>query len=338
MELKGIGRLAGDRGGPGAGGRARGGARLPPARCPPEAVEAEVRAPAAGGGAPPASSSRPSGTRLSREVGVPHAYIFDAHLLMLEDPLLLDRRAGRSSGRSTSTPSGRCARCPSSCTGCSTGSSDAYLRERAHRPRRRAGPHPAEPGRAPGTRRRCPGCPGSFVVVADDLHAVGGGGAGLGARAGASPPTPARATYHTVDPGPLVRRPGGGGAGRRHPADPAGRAGGGGRLARPAWWSSPRRPMLAGFREAQERDRAEEVRLQSMRALPAVTARRRAAIACAPTSEFPDEAATRGCARRGGHRPLPLGVPAGALAASGRARSGRSRSTGGCWSRCGRTR
>jgi phosphotransferase system enzyme I (PtsI) len=29
--------------------------------------------------------------RLSREVGMPHAYIFDAHLLMLEDPLLLGR-------------------------------------------------------------------------------------------------------------------------------------------------------------------------------------------------------------------------------------------------------
>jgi phosphotransferase system enzyme I (PtsI) len=29
--------------------------------------------------------------RLSREVGVPHAYIFDAHLLILDDPLVLDR-------------------------------------------------------------------------------------------------------------------------------------------------------------------------------------------------------------------------------------------------------
>lgn len=29
--------------------------------------------------------------RLSREVGAPHAYIFDAHLLMLRDPLLRDR-------------------------------------------------------------------------------------------------------------------------------------------------------------------------------------------------------------------------------------------------------
>jgi phosphotransferase system enzyme I (PtsI) len=31
--------------------------------------------------------------RLSREVGAPHAYIFDAHLLMLEDPLLRERSA-----------------------------------------------------------------------------------------------------------------------------------------------------------------------------------------------------------------------------------------------------
>jgi phosphotransferase system enzyme I (PtsI) len=32
--------------------------------------------------------------RLSAEVGVPHAYIFDAQLLMLEDPLLVDRSVG----------------------------------------------------------------------------------------------------------------------------------------------------------------------------------------------------------------------------------------------------
>ncbi len=31
--------------------------------------------------------------RLSREVGAPHAYIFDAHLLMLEDPMLRERAA-----------------------------------------------------------------------------------------------------------------------------------------------------------------------------------------------------------------------------------------------------
>jgi len=31
--------------------------------------------------------------RLSREVGAPHAYIFDAHLLMLDDPLLRRRAA-----------------------------------------------------------------------------------------------------------------------------------------------------------------------------------------------------------------------------------------------------
>jgi phosphotransferase system enzyme I (PtsI) len=32
--------------------------------------------------------------RLSREAGVPHAYIFEAHLLMLDDPLLLGRTLG----------------------------------------------------------------------------------------------------------------------------------------------------------------------------------------------------------------------------------------------------
>ena len=30
---------------------------------------------------------------MAREVGRPHAYIFDAHLLMLDDPLLVERAA-----------------------------------------------------------------------------------------------------------------------------------------------------------------------------------------------------------------------------------------------------
>jgi phosphotransferase system enzyme I (PtsI) len=36
--------------------------------------------------------------RLSREVGAPHAYIFDAHLLMLDDPLLRERALGAVRG------------------------------------------------------------------------------------------------------------------------------------------------------------------------------------------------------------------------------------------------
>jgi phosphotransferase system enzyme I (PtsI) len=57
---------------------------------PPEDIEAEVvrltRAIEASAGQLQAIKDR-----MSREVGVPHAYIFDAHLLMLEDPLLRDR-------------------------------------------------------------------------------------------------------------------------------------------------------------------------------------------------------------------------------------------------------
>ena len=57
---------------------------------PPEDVEAEVvrltRAIEAS-----ARQLQAIKDRMSREVGVPHAYIFDAHLLMLEDPLLRDR-------------------------------------------------------------------------------------------------------------------------------------------------------------------------------------------------------------------------------------------------------
>src|SRR6185436_5440580 len=57
---------------------------------PPEEVESEVQRLTA---AVTASRGQLQSIkdRLSREVGVPHAYIFDAHLLMLEDPLLLDR-------------------------------------------------------------------------------------------------------------------------------------------------------------------------------------------------------------------------------------------------------
>jgi len=59
---------------------------------PPDRVEAEVLRLEA---AFDASREQLSGIkeRLSREVGAPHAYIFDAHLLMLEDPLLRERAA-----------------------------------------------------------------------------------------------------------------------------------------------------------------------------------------------------------------------------------------------------
>ncbi len=59
---------------------------------PPERIEAEVLRLE---GAIEASREQLRGIkeRLSREVGAPHAYIFDAHLLMLDDPLLRERAA-----------------------------------------------------------------------------------------------------------------------------------------------------------------------------------------------------------------------------------------------------
>ncbi len=57
---------------------------------PPEAVEGEVQR-LSQAVAESRTQLQAIKDRLSREVGALHAYIFDAHLLMLEDPLLLDR-------------------------------------------------------------------------------------------------------------------------------------------------------------------------------------------------------------------------------------------------------
>ena len=106
--------------------------------------------------------------RLSREVGVPHAYIFDAHLLMLEDPLLLRPRGGRD-------PRGARERGVGAAHGLRAAPRPLRRVHRRlpagaqHRPRRRAGPHPAQPGGGRPTRPPSRGCPGTFVLVAADL-------------------------------------------------------------------------------------------------------------------------------------------------------------------------
>ena len=190
---------------------------------------------------------------------------------------------------------------------------DAYLRERTHRPRRRARPHPAEPGRGDATRPPWRGCPGSFVLVAADL--TPSEAAELDWERVLAVVTDAgSATYHTailarslgvpavvglrdatrrIPPGALVvvdgtRGRGGGGAGgaraRQLPRGPGARAARGG--------------APAGARGA----------------LPAVT---RDGVRVAPAGErgVPREAATARALRGRGHRPLPLRVPAGPRAA-----------------------
>ena len=84
--------LAGHRGGPRPRHRAALGADLPHARAPGRGGR-RGRAPAAGGGARRASSSWPSGSASRGRSARPHGYIFDAHLLMLDDPLLVERTA-----------------------------------------------------------------------------------------------------------------------------------------------------------------------------------------------------------------------------------------------------
>ena len=85
--------------------------------------------------------------RVARELGLPHGYIFDAHLLMLDDPLLVERTA--EVVRSDRVNAEWALRTVSEqLRGLFDGLSDAYLRERRDRPRRRPGPHPAEPQRS----------------------------------------------------------------------------------------------------------------------------------------------------------------------------------------------
>ena len=102
---------------------------------------------------------------------MPHAYIFDAHLLMLEDPLLLDRAVGGRSATSTSTRSGRCARCPSSCTPSSTQFSDDYLRERSTDLDDVLGRIQLNLRGRGGRALASPRLPGRFVLVAGGPHA-----------------------------------------------------------------------------------------------------------------------------------------------------------------------
>lgn len=68
--------------------------------------------------------------RLSREVGAPHAYIFDAHLLMLEDPLLRDR-AGEIVRKEAVNAEWALRTVSESLHALFSQFSDAYLRERS---------------------------------------------------------------------------------------------------------------------------------------------------------------------------------------------------------------
>ncbi len=225
--------------------------------------------------------------RLSREVGMPHAYIFDAHLLMLDDPLLLDRV--RSMIREERVNAEWALRTVSDQLHALFAQfTDAYLRERSTDLDDVLGRIQLNLGGsadAPSLQH----LPGSFVLVAEGLTPSEAAELDW-QRVLAVVTDVGSSTYHTaiiarslgipavvglkdatrrIPPGSLVVVDGGQG---EVVVDPSG-------------------PTLAGFRAVQEEYRQEEARLQGTRALAAVTLDG-VAVRLQANVEFPEEAAT----------------------------------------------
>ena len=225
--------------------------------------------------------------RVSREVGRPHGYIFDAQLLMLDDPLLVERAADVV--RADHVNAEWALRTVSEqLRELFEALSDAYLRERRtdlDDVQGRILLNLSGAGDAPSLSR----LPGSFVVVADDL--LPSEAAELDwERVLAVATDQGSPTHHTsilarslgipavvglvsasreVPPGALVVVDG----------------------SRGELVLEPSAPMLAGFRATQERDRREDEALQSTRGVPCVT-RDGVRIHLLANAEFPDEADT----------------------------------------------
>jgi len=225
--------------------------------------------------------------RLSREADVPHAYIFDAHLLMLEDPLLQDKAvtlireervnaewALRSVSEQLHEMFGEF--------------SDAYFRERSTDLDDVLGRIQLNLGGAPDAPSLSR-LPGSFVLVASDLTpseaadldwervlalVVDGGSATdhtsiLARSSGVPAVVGVGEATRGIPPGVQVVVDGSAGEVVIDPSPSA----------------------LASYRAAQEQDRLEDQRLQQTRTLPAVT-RDGVAIRLQANVEFPDEADT----------------------------------------------
>jgi phosphotransferase system enzyme I (PtsI) len=225
--------------------------------------------------------------RLAREVGDSHAYIFDAHLLMLEDPLLLDRAVAVirddhvNAGWALRTVSEQLHALFDEFT-------DAYFRERSSDLDDVLGRIQINLGGAadaPSLSR----LPGSFVLVTEDLTpseaaeldwervlavTLDGGSpthhtAILARSFGIPAVVGLQEATRRVPPGALVVVDGTGG---RLVVEPTG-------------------PTLEGFRAVQQRHKQEEERLQATSALPAVT-RDGVRVSLQANAEFPDEADT----------------------------------------------
>jgi phosphoenolpyruvate-protein phosphotransferase (PTS system enzyme I) len=225
--------------------------------------------------------------RLSREVGVPHAYIFDAHLLMLEDPLLLDRAVAVI--RDEHVNAEWALRTVSDQLHALFDEfSDAYLRERStdlDDVLGRIQLNLSGAADAPSLSR----LPGSFVLVAADLTPSEAAELDW-QRVLAVATDVGSSTYHTAIIARSLGIPAVVGlreATRRIPPGSLVVVDG----TRGELVVEPSGPTLAGFRAVQERERKEEERLQGTRGLAAVT-RDGEAVRLLANAEFAEEAAT----------------------------------------------
>src|SRR5712691_10538817 len=225
--------------------------------------------------------------RLAREVGGSHAYIFDAHLLMLEDPLLLDRAVTViredhvNSEWALRTVAEQLHALFDEFT-------DAYLRERSTDLDDVLGRIQINLGGAadaPSLSR----LPDSFVLVTEDLTPSQAAELDwervLAVTMDAGSPT-----HHTAILARSFGIPAVAGLQEAVRRVPPGSLvvvdGTGGRLV-----VEPTAPTLEGFRAVQVRHKLEEARLQAMSTLPAVT-RDGMRVSLQANAEFPDEADT----------------------------------------------
>jgi phosphotransferase system enzyme I (PtsI) len=224
--------------------------------------------------------------RLSREVGGPHAYIFDAHLLMLDDPLLRDRAVAVI--REERVNAEWALRLVSEELHALFGEfSDAYLQERSTDLDDVLGRiHLNLSGAEPPHLSRLPS---SFVVIAEGLSPSEAGELDWD-RVLAVVTDVGSATYHTAIIARSLGIPAVVGlkdATRRVPPGATVAVDG----SRGLLVVEPSEPALQAFREARECLQHEETRLRETRALPAVTLDG-VAVRLLANVEFIEEAAT----------------------------------------------
>ncbi len=225
--------------------------------------------------------------RVAREIGRTHAYIFDAHLLMLDDPLLVERAAD-AVRRDRVNAEWALVTVSEHLRGLFEGLSDAYLRERRTDLDDVLGRillNLRGAGGAPSLSR----LPGSFVVVADELSPSAAAELDwehvLAVAVDQGSPT-----HHTSILARSLGIPAVVGLVRASREIPPGALvvvdGSKGEVV-----LEPSAPMLAGFRATQERDRREVEALATIRGVPCVTPDG-ARIRLLANAEFPDEAET----------------------------------------------